>query len=48
LTWVMAMKPKGVAARLGMTLGRPVMARTFQKFMYNLREYTEKRFTIAG
>jgi hypothetical protein len=32
LTWVMAMKPKGVAARLGMSLGRPVMAWTFQKF----------------
>jgi hypothetical protein len=44
LTWVMAMKPKGVAARLGMTLGLPVMARTFQKFLYNLRDYTDKRF----
>jgi hypothetical protein len=27
-----------------MTLGRPVMARTFQKFLYNLRAYTDKRF----
>ena len=39
LTWVMAMKPKGVAAKFGMTLGRPVMAWTFQKFLYNLRDY---------
>ena len=48
LTWVMAMKPKGVAARLGMTLGRPVMARTFQKFLYNLRDYTNERFANRG
>jgi hypothetical protein len=48
LTWVMAMKPKGVAARLGMTLGRPVMARTFQKFLYNLRDYTNERFANGG
>ncbi|BBY42920.1 polyketide cyclase [Mycolicibacterium celeriflavum] len=44
LTWVMAMKPKGVAAKLGMTLGRPVMAWMFQKFLYNLRDYSAKRF----
>jgi hypothetical protein len=44
LTWVMAMKPNGVAGRLGMTLGRPVMARTFQKFLYNLRAYADKRY----
>jgi hypothetical protein len=48
LTWVMAMKPNGVAARLGMSLGRPVMARTFQKFLYNLRDYTDKRFANAA
>jgi len=47
LTWVMAMKPTGVAARLGMTLGRPVMARTFQKFLYNLRDYSAKRYATA-
>jgi carbon monoxide dehydrogenase subunit G len=47
LTWVMAMKPKGVAARLGMTLGRPVMARTFQKFLYNLRDYSDTRYATA-
>jgi hypothetical protein len=43
----MAMKPTGVAGRLGMTLGRPVMARTFQKFLYNRRAYADKRFTAA-
>jgi len=44
LTWVMAMKPKGVSGRIGMTLGKPFMARTFQKFLYNLRDYSDKRF----
>jgi hypothetical protein len=43
----MATKPTGVAGRVGMTLGRPVMARTFQKFLYNRRAYTDKRFTAA-
>jgi hypothetical protein len=43
----MAMKPSGVAARRGMTLGRPVMARMFQKFLYNLRDYTEKRYATT-
>jgi hypothetical protein len=47
LTWVMAMKPKGLAGRIGMTLGRPVMARMFQKFRYNLRDYSDKRFATA-
>ena len=47
LTWVMAMKPNGVAGRLGMTLGRPVMARTFQKFLHNLRDYSAKRYATA-
>jgi carbon monoxide dehydrogenase subunit G len=47
LTWVMAMKPNGMAARLGMTLGRPVMARTFQKFLYNLRSYADKRYATT-
>jgi len=48
LTWVMAMKPNGMAARLGMTVGRPAMARVFQKFLYNLRSYTDKRFAVSG
>jgi carbon monoxide dehydrogenase subunit G len=48
LTWVMAMKPKGVAAKLGMSLGRPVMSWTFQKFLYNLRDYSNKRYAVTG
>jgi carbon monoxide dehydrogenase subunit G len=48
LTWVMAMKPDGVAARVGMSLGRLVMARMFQKFLYNLRTYTDKRYATAS
>jgi carbon monoxide dehydrogenase subunit G len=47
LTWVMAMKPNGFAAKLGMSLGRPVMARLFQKFLYNLRDYATKRYPAA-
>lgn len=46
LTWVMAMKPNGVAARLGMSLGRPVMGWIFQKFLHNLRDYSAKRFGV--
>lgn len=44
LTWVMAMKPNGAAARWGMTLGRPVMAWVFQRFLHNLRRYTDQRY----
>jgi carbon monoxide dehydrogenase subunit G len=44
LTWVMAMKPKGTVAKLGMSLGGPVMSRMFQKFLYNLRDYTNERY----
>lgn len=44
LTWVMAMKPNGAAARIGMTLGKPVMGWLFQKFLYNLRDYSDRRF----
>ncbi|WP_458317759.1 SRPBCC family protein [Mycolicibacterium brisbanense] len=47
LTWVMAMKPSGIAGRLGMTLGRPVMAWLFQRFLHNLRRYTDKRFATT-
>jgi hypothetical protein len=43
----MAMKPKGPAGRIGMSLGRPVMVRTFQKFLYNLRGYSDKRVAPA-
>jgi carbon monoxide dehydrogenase subunit G len=47
LKWVMAMKPSGVAARLGMTVGRPVMSWMFQKFLYNLRDYSTKRYAAT-
>lgn len=47
LTWVMAMKPNDFPAKLGMSLGRPVMAWMFQKFLYNLRDYAAKRFATA-
>lgn len=48
LTWVMAMKPNGVAARVGMALGGPVMGWMFQKFLYNLRDYATRRFGVNG
>lgn len=44
LTWVMAMKPSGLAGRLGMTMGRPVMAWLFQRFLHNLRRYSNERY----
>jgi carbon monoxide dehydrogenase subunit G len=48
LTWVMAMKPNGVAGRLGMTLAHPVMEWLFQRFLHNLRRYTDERFATSG
>lgn len=48
LTWVMAMEPNGPAGRLGMTLGKPVMAWLFQRFLHNLRRYTDKRYATTG
>jgi carbon monoxide dehydrogenase subunit G len=44
LTWVMAMKPSGLAGRLGMSMGQPVMGWLFQRFLHNLRRYTDARF----
>ncbi|AFM17119.1 Polyketide cyclase / dehydrase and lipid transport [Mycolicibacterium chubuense NBB4] len=44
LTWIMAMKPNGVAGRFGLFTGRPVMGRLFQRFLDNLRRYTDRRF----
>lgn len=44
LTWVMAMKPNGAAARWGMKAARPVMAWMFQRFLNNLRRYTDQRY----
>lgn len=44
LTWVMAMKPSGLAGQLGMAMGRPVMAWLFQRFLHNLRRYSNERY----
>jgi carbon monoxide dehydrogenase subunit G len=48
VTWVMAMKPSGLAGRLGMTMGQPVMAWLFQRFLHNLRRYCDERFAPAS
>ena len=44
LTWVMAMKPSGLAGRFGMMLGQPVMSWLFQRFLHNLRRYTDQHY----
>jgi hypothetical protein len=44
LTWVMAMKPRNAAGRIGMTLGKPIMSRIFQMFLHKLRDYSDRRF----
>ena len=46
LTWIMAMKPNGVAGRFGLFIGRPVMGWMFQRFLHNLRRYTDERFAV--
>lgn len=46
LTWVMAMKPAGIAARVGMTMGRPIMGWLLQRFLHNLDRYAKTRFEI--
>lgn len=45
LTWIMAIKPNGLTGRLGMFTSRPVMGWLFQRFLHNLRRYTDHRFT---
>ena len=47
LTWVMALKPNGLAGRFGLFTGRPVMAWLFQRFLHNLRRYSGERFAPA-
>jgi carbon monoxide dehydrogenase subunit G len=47
LTWVMAMKPNGFAGTFGLFIGKPVMAWMFQRFLHNLRRYTDTRFAVA-
>ncbi len=46
LTWIMAMKPNGLAGRLGLFTGRPIMGWLFQRFLHNLRRYTDERFGV--
>lgn len=46
LTWIMAIKPNGPAGRIGMALGRPIMGWLFQRFLHNLRRYTDTRFSV--
>ncbi|CAN3128725.1 putative protein Rv2574 [Mycobacterium sp. smrl_JER01] len=46
LTWIMALQPHGPAGRAGLTLGKPVMAWLFQRFLRNLRRYTDERFGL--
>ncbi|MGB3232286.1 MAG: SRPBCC family protein [Mycobacterium sp.] len=45
LTWIMAMKPSGLAGRFGLFAGRPVMGWMFQRFLHNLRRHTDERFS---
>ena len=42
----MAMKPNGLADRLGLFTGRPIMGWLFQRFLHNLRRYTDERFGV--
>lgn len=46
LTWTMALKPRNLIGRLGLCTGQPVMAWLFQRFLHNLRRYTDERFGI--
>lgn len=46
LTWIMSMKPNGAAGRIGLALGRPVMGWLFQRFLHNLRRYTDARYSV--
>lgn len=47
LTWVMAMKPNGIAARIGILVGKPVMTWMFQRFLHNLDRYAQRRFSTT-
>ena len=48
LTWVMAMKPNGLAGRIGMSVSAPLMGWLFQRYLYNLRRYSDTRFAVHG
>ena len=43
LTWIMAMKPHTPAGRFGLFTGQFVMGWVFQRFLHNLRRYTDER-----
>ncbi len=47
LTWIMALEPNGLAGRLGLFTGRPVMGWLFQRFLHNLRRYTDERYATG-
>jgi hypothetical protein len=44
----MAMKPKGTCGPYRDDARPAVMARTFQKFLYNLRDYSDRRFATTA
>jgi hypothetical protein len=48
VTWTVAITPRGLTTRLGMFVGRPVMARVFRRFAGNLRRYTDDRFGVGN
>lgn len=48
VTWTVAIAPRGLTTRLGMFVGRPVMARVFRRFAGNLRRYTDDRFGVGN
>ena len=47
LTWIMALEPNGPVGRFGLFTGRPVMGWLFQRFLHNLRAYTDERYATA-
>lgn len=47
LTWIMALEPNGLAGRFGLFTGRPVMGWLFQRFLHNLRRYTDERYATG-
>jgi carbon monoxide dehydrogenase subunit G len=48
VTWTVAITPRGLTTRFGMFIGRPIMARVFQRFLHNLRRYTDDRFGVGN
>ncbi|WP_198020060.1 SRPBCC family protein [Nocardioides sp. J54] len=46
LTWTLALDVRG-PSRLGMPLGRPFLNAVFNRFLRNLRRYTDERFATV-